>query len=120
MAGILCSAIQTVQGCFSARGSPKSPQTFWGRGERLGYLQWASNAEPASITGTQIIFSIDNRAGTADYSLAKKNYPVLSELQILFRATLLPLAIIVLPLCRPIFHSSGPGFHGPRHPGRRP
>ena len=62
------TAIQTVQGCFSAD-------------ERLGYRQWASNAEPTYITGTPMIFPIDSRAGTADYSLAKKNCPVLSELQ---------------------------------------
>ena len=29
----------------------------------------------------KMMFCIDNRAGSADYSLAKKNYPVLSELQ---------------------------------------
>ena len=61
------SAIQTVQGCFSAV-------------ERLGYRQWASNAEPTYSTGTRVIFRTDNSTGTAGYSLAKKNYPVLSEL----------------------------------------
>src|SRR5208337_421472 len=34
------------------------------------FLQ-SSNAEPTYITGTQMIFRIDSRAGTADYSLAK-------------------------------------------------
>ena len=68
MRGKLISAIQTVQGCFSAV-------------ERLGYQQWASNAEPTYTTGTQMMFCIDGWAGTAGYSLAKKNYPVLSELQ---------------------------------------
>ena len=62
------SEIQTVQGCFSAV-------------ERRGYRQWASNAEPTYLTGTQMVFRIDSRVGTADYSLAKKNYPVLSEFQ---------------------------------------
>jgi hypothetical protein len=61
-------AIQTVQGCFSAV-------------ERRGYQQWASNAEPTYRTGTLVMFRLDSRAGTADYSLAKKNCPVLSELQ---------------------------------------
>ncbi len=61
------TAIRTVRGCFSAVG-------------RLGYPQWASNAEPAYINGTRLMFRIGSRAGTADYSLAKKNYPVLSEL----------------------------------------
>jgi hypothetical protein len=28
-----------------------------------------------------MMFRIDSRTGTADYSLAKKNYPVLSELK---------------------------------------
>jgi hypothetical protein len=67
-------AIQTVRGCFLVvflRGAPKSPQTFWGRGERLGYRQWASNAEPTYRTGTQMIFRKDSIACTADYSLAK-------------------------------------------------
>src|SRR5208337_3320715 len=32
------------------------------------------------MIGTQMIFRKDSRVGTADYSLAKKNYPVLSEL----------------------------------------
>jgi len=63
------SAIQTVRGCFYAV-------------ERLDYRQWASNAEPTYITGTQIIFHKDSRACAAGYSLAKKNYPVLSELHI--------------------------------------
>src|SRR5208282_128493 len=67
----MATAIQAVQGCFSAV-------------ERLGYLQWASNAEPTYITGTQLLFSIDIRAGTADYSLAKKNYPVLCEPQLYY------------------------------------
>ena len=49
--------------------------------ERLGYRQWANNAEPTYITRTQLLFRIDSRAGTADYSLAKKNNPVLSESQ---------------------------------------
>jgi hypothetical protein len=62
------SAMQTVQGCFSAD-------------ERRGYLQWASNAEPTYSTGTKMIFRIDSRSGTAGYSLAKKNNPVLSALQ---------------------------------------
>src|SRR5208337_4630518 len=62
------TAIQTVRGCFSAV-------------ERRGYRQWASNAEPTYITGTQMMIRIDSRAGIEDYSLAKKNYPVLSELQ---------------------------------------
>ena len=64
----MATAIQAVQGCFSAV-------------ERLGYLQWASNAEPTYITGTQMMFLIDSRAGISDYSPAKKNCPVLSELE---------------------------------------
>ncbi len=62
------SAIPTVQGSFSAD-------------ERRGSRQWASNAEPTYITGTQMMFRINSRADIAGYSLAKKNYPVLSELQ---------------------------------------
>ena len=61
--------IQTVQGCFSAV-------------ERLGYRQWAGNAEPTYPIGTRMVFRTDSRTGTAGYSLAKKNYPVLSELQL--------------------------------------
>jgi hypothetical protein len=57
-----------MQGCFSAV-------------ERLGYQQWASNAEPPYSIGTQMVFCTDSRTETAGYSLAKKNYPVLSELQ---------------------------------------
>jgi hypothetical protein len=33
------------------------------------------------MIGMQMMFRIDRRASTADYSLAKKNYPALSELQ---------------------------------------
>ena len=62
------SAIQTVQGCFSAV-------------ERQGYRPWASNAEPTYSIGTPIVFRTDSRTGTEGYSLAKKNYPVLSELR---------------------------------------
>jgi len=61
------TSIRAVRGCFSAV-------------ERMGYPQWASNAEPTCITGAQKMFRIDSRTGTADYSLAKKNYPVLPEL----------------------------------------
>ena len=68
---LITYSIQTVEGCFSAV-------------ERLGYRQWASNAEPTYITGTQMIFRIDRRTCTAGYSFAKKNYPLLSELQSLF------------------------------------
>src|SRR5208337_2229889 len=67
---LVATAIQTVRGCFSAV-------------ERRGSRQWASNAEPTYITGTQMVFRINSRTGTADYSLAKKNYPVLSELQMI-------------------------------------
>ncbi len=74
------TAIQRVRGCFSEV-------------ERLGYQQWASNAEPTYLTGTQMIFRIDSGAGTADYSLAKKNYPALSELQKGF--TLLELLLVI-------------------------
>jgi hypothetical protein len=61
------TAFQTVQGSFSAV-------------EGLGHPQWASNAEPTCTIGTRMMFRIDSRAGTAGYSLAKKNYPVPSEM----------------------------------------
>src|SRR5208282_4306826 len=47
----------------------------------MGYRQWASNAEPTYSTGTRMMFRTDSRTGTTGYSLAKKNNPVLSELQ---------------------------------------
>ena len=48
---------------------------------RLGYRQWASNAEPTYSVGTRMGFRSDNGTGTDGYSIAKKNYPLLSELQ---------------------------------------
>ena len=79
---VTLTEVQTVRCNFSAGGPRKSPD-FWGRGERLGYRQWASNAEPTYRSGTQMIFGINSRVGIADYSRAKKNCTVLSELQLL-------------------------------------
>jgi len=49
--------------------------------ERLGYQQWASNAEPTHRIGTQTMFRMNMKSSTTGYSIAKKNYPGLSELQ---------------------------------------